>query len=74
MTYEEALRHLGKVADYLKRLRDARHPLLNHEVECLIADIDAVQEGLQQGLTQNPDRGHWEANVAVPRFSDEAGR
>lgn len=52
MTYEEALQHLDRVSDYLNNLLDTRHPLSNEEIESLISDIDAVQEGLQQGLTR----------------------
>jgi hypothetical protein len=55
MTYEEALQHLDRVADYLNNLLDTRHPLSNEEIESLISDIDAVQEGLQQGLTRAAD-------------------
>lgn len=55
MTSEEALRHLDRVADYLNNLLDTQHRLSNEEIENLISDIDAVQEGLQQGLTQVPD-------------------
>ena len=53
MTYEQALRHLDRVADYLNNLLDAQHRLSNEEIESLITDIDAVQEGLQQGLSHN---------------------
>jgi hypothetical protein len=55
MTYEEALRHLDRVADYLNNLLDTGHSLSNEEIESLISDIDAVQEGLQQGLTKAAD-------------------
>jgi hypothetical protein len=55
MTYEEALQHLDRVADYLNNLLDTRHLLSNEEIESLISDIDAVQEGLQQGLTRAAD-------------------
>jgi hypothetical protein len=51
MTSEQALGHLGRIADYLNNLLDTHHPLTNEEIESLISDIDAVQEGLQQGLT-----------------------
>lgn len=53
MTYNQALTHLDRVADYLNNLLDTRHPLSNEEIESLISDIDAVQEGLQQGLSQS---------------------
>jgi hypothetical protein len=53
MTLNEALIHLDRVADYLNNLLDTRHPLSNEEIERVITDIDAVQEGLQQGLSQN---------------------
>ena len=52
MTYEKALRHLDRVSDYLNNLLDTQHRLSNEEIESLISDVDAVQEGLQQGLTQ----------------------
>ena len=53
MTYNQALMHLDRVADYLNNLLDTRYPLSNEEIESLITDIDAVQEGLQQGLSQS---------------------
>jgi hypothetical protein len=57
MTYEQALQHLDRVADYLHHLLDTGHPLSNEEIESLISDIDAVQKGLQQGLTRAADAG-----------------
>jgi hypothetical protein len=55
MTYEQALRHLDRVEDYLNNLLDTRYRLSNEEIESLITDIDAVKEGMQQGLSQNVD-------------------
>jgi hypothetical protein len=53
MTYNQALTYLERVADYLNNLLDTRHPLSNEEIESLISDIDIVQEGMQEGLSQN---------------------
>jgi hypothetical protein len=55
MTCKEALRRLDRVADDLKNLLDTGHRLSNEEIEGLISDIDAVEGGLQEGLSQNEE-------------------
>jgi len=54
MTYNQALTRLDRVHAYLTNARDTKHPLTNKELHSLISDIDAVQDGLQEGLIQSP--------------------